>query len=48
MGDDPVRTAIGNTMIDENDNIGALLGQQQTQAKKHSKTRGNTSSNRKD
>ncbi len=30
MGDDQMRTAIGNTTIDENDNIGALLGQQQT------------------
>jgi hypothetical protein len=28
MGDDKMRTAIGNTTIDENDNIGALLGQQ--------------------
>lgn len=35
MGDDPVRTAIGNTTIDENDNIGALLGQQQMQAGKN-------------
>ena len=28
MGDGLIRTAIGNTTIDENDNIGALLGQQ--------------------
>ena len=35
MGDNPVRTAIGNTTIDENDNIGALLGQQQTQVEKN-------------
>ncbi len=35
MGDDPLRTAIGNTTIDENDNIGALLGQQQMQAGKN-------------
>jgi hypothetical protein len=26
--------AIGNTKLDENDNMGALLGQQQDQAKK--------------
>jgi hypothetical protein len=35
MGDDPVRTAIGYTTIDENDNIVALLGQQQTQVEKN-------------
>ena len=35
MGNDPVRTAIGNTTIDENDNIGALLGQQQAQVEKN-------------
>jgi hypothetical protein len=28
MGNDLMRSAIGNTKIDENDNIGALLGQQ--------------------
>lgn len=30
-----MRTAIGNTKIDENDNIGALLGQQQPQIEKN-------------
>jgi hypothetical protein len=35
MGDDIMRIAIGNTTIDENDNIGALLGQQQMQAEKN-------------
>jgi hypothetical protein len=30
-----MRTAIGNTTIDENDNIRALLEQQQTQAEKN-------------
>lgn len=30
-----MRTAIGNTTIDKNDNIGALLGQQQTQVEKN-------------
>jgi hypothetical protein len=39
MGDDPMRTAIGNTTIDENDNIGALLGQQQTQIEKNTENR---------
>jgi hypothetical protein len=39
MGDGPMRTAIGNTTIDENDNIGALLGQQQTQVEKYTANR---------
>jgi hypothetical protein len=34
-----MRTAIGNTTIDENDNIGALLGQQQTQVEKNTANR---------
>jgi len=34
-----MRTAIGNTTIDENDNIGALLGQQQTQIEKNTENR---------
>jgi len=37
-----MRTAIGNTTIDENDNIGALLGQQQTQAEKNTEKREET------
>jgi hypothetical protein len=39
MGDDSMRTAIGNTTIDENDNIGALLGQQQMQIEKNAENR---------
>lgn len=39
MGDDSMRTAIGNTTIDENDNIGALLGQQQMQIEKNTENR---------
>ena len=38
-----MRTAIGNTTIDENDNIGALLGQQQTQVEKNTENREETS-----
>lgn len=34
-----MRTAIGNTTIDENDNIGALLGQQQMQIEKNTENR---------
>ncbi len=34
-----MRTAIGNTTIDENDNIGTLLGQQQTQVEKNTANR---------
>jgi len=34
-----MRTAIGNTTIDENGNIGALLGQQQTQVEKNTANR---------
>lgn len=43
MGDDSVRTAIGNTTIDENDNIGALLGQQQPQVEKNTANQEETS-----
>jgi hypothetical protein len=42
MGDDSMRTAIGNTTIDENDNIGALLEQQQTHAEKNTAKREET------
>lgn len=37
-----MRTAIGNTMIDENDNIGALLGQPQKQVEENTENQEET------